>query len=253
MGAKENYEARKASDKAKGEADRRDRWWFNQRAPIDQFTGWLVAWTALLFLATIVNAGILWLTDHTLRDTLIANNRAWVWPEVEIAGDLDLTKREFPITVTLTNTGPAPATHVNVELYMNPSPSIPVEGIDEFCKKALRDRANSFNAIFRGRAIFPQRTIQEKSAADIWPEKFKAARAALHTPRSAGYIVVISVCVYYKFAVGRDTYRLTSRRFILVDSDKYTRGTAPLNPRKMFIAREKLRLEEDLFGSGFAE
>jgi hypothetical protein len=47
MGTKENYEARKADEKAKREANKSKRWWFNQRVPIDRFTGWLVAWTAV--------------------------------------------------------------------------------------------------------------------------------------------------------------------------------------------------------------
>jgi hypothetical protein len=82
MGAKENYEARKADEKAKREADKSKRWWFNQRVPIDRFTGWLVAWTALLFIATIINAGVLWKTDHTLKETLEASNRAWITPHI---------------------------------------------------------------------------------------------------------------------------------------------------------------------------
>jgi hypothetical protein len=76
MGAKENYEARKAAEKAKQEADRGDRWWFNQRTPIDRFTGWLVAWTFLLFIATIGSAVVLWKTDNTLHETLAETKKS---------------------------------------------------------------------------------------------------------------------------------------------------------------------------------
>jgi hypothetical protein len=76
MGAKENYEARKAAYQAKREADKSKRWWFNQRAPIDRFTGWLVTWTFLLFIATVINAGVLWKTDSTLHDTLLETKKS---------------------------------------------------------------------------------------------------------------------------------------------------------------------------------
>ena len=70
MGTKEQYEARKAS--AKAERDKQ-KWWFQQPDPINRFTGWLVAWTALLFFGTIISAGVLLKTDHTLQDTIAAN------------------------------------------------------------------------------------------------------------------------------------------------------------------------------------
>ena len=76
MGAKENYEARKVTEKASREADKSSRWWFNQRVPIDRFTGWLVAWTFLLFIATIGSAAILWKTDNTLHETLTETKKA---------------------------------------------------------------------------------------------------------------------------------------------------------------------------------
>jgi hypothetical protein len=76
MRAKENYEARKATEKAKHEAKKHRHWWFNQSAPIDRFTGWLVAWTALLFIATVINAGVLWKTDATLHDTLLETKKS---------------------------------------------------------------------------------------------------------------------------------------------------------------------------------
>jgi hypothetical protein len=76
MGTKENYEARKAADKAKHEAKRQRHWWFSQSVPIDRFTGWLVTWTALLFIATVINAGVLWKTDNTLHDTLLETKKS---------------------------------------------------------------------------------------------------------------------------------------------------------------------------------
>jgi hypothetical protein len=76
MGAKENYEARNAAEKAKRDASKESRWWFNQLAPIDRFTGWLVAWTALLFVATIISAAVLFITDHTLKDTLVETRKS---------------------------------------------------------------------------------------------------------------------------------------------------------------------------------
>ena len=72
MGAREQYEANKRAEETKVD---KKKWWFKQTAPIDRFTGWLVAWTALLFIATVLNAAILYVTDHTLR----AGQRAFVF------------------------------------------------------------------------------------------------------------------------------------------------------------------------------
>jgi hypothetical protein len=66
MGAIEDYKARNAAREArraeKQKPPEKRYWWFNLPNPIDRFTGWLVAWTAMLFLATVGNV---WVIHHT--------------------------------------------------------------------------------------------------------------------------------------------------------------------------------------------
>src|SRR5689334_7824038 len=51
--------------------------------PLARYTAWLALSTFFLFLATVFNVMILWWTDQTLRDTLIAANRAWVQVQLD--------------------------------------------------------------------------------------------------------------------------------------------------------------------------
>lgn len=67
MGTEEAYKARKRADETQKD---KKKWWFNQGEPIDQFTGWLVAWTALLFVATICSVVVLLITDRTFNEQL---------------------------------------------------------------------------------------------------------------------------------------------------------------------------------------
>lgn len=77
MKSKEHYEAARRHNEAKRAAAKAERaaveaeqqaaidskkWWFKQRNPIDRFTGWLVVWTAFLFIATVASAIISALT-----------------------------------------------------------------------------------------------------------------------------------------------------------------------------------------------
>jgi hypothetical protein len=113
MGALEEYKARNAAREArraeKQQPPKKDVWWFREPLPIDRFTGWLVAFTALLFIATIVNAIVLWITDHTLRETLEANNRAWI-AVTDIVGDgTPVLNHPVTVKVGLRNSGQSPA------------------------------------------------------------------------------------------------------------------------------------------------
>lgn len=119
-------------DSQKGEK-RREPWWFKQPLPIDRFTGWLVAWTALLFVATVINAGILYITDTTLKETLgetrkaseaatksvalaekslIAANRAWIAPDAVIILNKLALGKPLNLGITYRNIGKEPATDV---------------------------------------------------------------------------------------------------------------------------------------------
>jgi hypothetical protein len=62
--ARERYEAKKILEAGR-QATRKDSsgWWFGQRNQIDRFRGWLVAWTALLRVGTVLSALVLYKTD----------------------------------------------------------------------------------------------------------------------------------------------------------------------------------------------
>ncbi|MCK1653846.1 hypothetical protein IVA88_20725 [Bradyrhizobium sp. 149] len=92
MGAVEEYKARNAEREArraeKQKPPEKTGWWFSQPVPIDRFTGWLVAWTALLVTATIANVIIINHTDekvgkqaeiaHRQLDVMKAQTRPWL-------------------------------------------------------------------------------------------------------------------------------------------------------------------------------
>jgi hypothetical protein len=76
LSIRERYEAQKeARERSNQERGPQPWWWLGQRDPIVRLTKWLVIWTALLFVGTVVSAGILWKTDGTLR----AGQRAFVF------------------------------------------------------------------------------------------------------------------------------------------------------------------------------
>jgi hypothetical protein len=72
MRAVDEYKARNAAREARHAENKnlqkKEPWWFKQPLPIDRFTGWLMVFTGLLFLATVVSAAILIKTDFTLGD-----------------------------------------------------------------------------------------------------------------------------------------------------------------------------------------
>jgi hypothetical protein len=87
-------------------------WWLGQRDPIARFTLWLVISTTLLFTATGISAVVLLVTDHTLKKTMIASNRAWVVPtSMTLLADIK-TGQETNIAFVFGNAGHEPAVKV---------------------------------------------------------------------------------------------------------------------------------------------
>jgi hypothetical protein len=73
--SKKQYEARKAAHDARyKEKLPMPWWWLGQREPVARFNAYLVIATVMLFLIAIK-------TDSTLKETLIASNRAWIAPK----------------------------------------------------------------------------------------------------------------------------------------------------------------------------
>jgi hypothetical protein len=100
------YEARKEAHQRRAEERKCvPLWWLKQRDPIARFTKWLAILTALLVVATIINAYILLVTDHTLRRTMVNGQRAYVAPKA-VRFDPD------SVRLDLQNSGSTPADDV---------------------------------------------------------------------------------------------------------------------------------------------
>jgi hypothetical protein len=99
LGIRERYEAQKeASDRRAQERSPQPWWWLGQRDPIVRLTKWLVIWTALLFVGTVVSAAILWKTDHTARESFTAVQRAFV-----TVNEVKIEKFQVPVYGIITN------------------------------------------------------------------------------------------------------------------------------------------------------
>ncbi len=105
-------------DDSKKSNKQHDGWWFKHPGPIERLTGWLVLWTALLFVGTTASAIILWRTDRTLHETLDASNRAWI-SIVDASLDNTLIENK-PIlgSVTYQNIGKSPALKANYIMFL---------------------------------------------------------------------------------------------------------------------------------------
>jgi hypothetical protein len=150
MGTEQENKARKDADDPKNPDQQYNGWWFNHPGPIERLTGWLVLWTALLFVGTMSSTFILWRTDNTLRETLDASNRAWI---SVIDASLDNEPAEgLPLLGHLTyqNIGRAPALNANYVMFLQGLPTKDAAG----ARKTLSDDA--CRAVIPGNlAIFP--------------------------------------------------------------------------------------------------
>jgi hypothetical protein len=133
MGIKEDYEARKRAEQAKIEARRSRVWWFKQAAPIDRFTGWLVAWTCMLFIATIGNAIILKHTDDKIGaqakiagrqlDAMEADQRPWLKVSIGVKQFFFQENKDVFIwlDIKLKNIGKSPARNIQSSFMLIPT------------------------------------------------------------------------------------------------------------------------------------
>lgn len=115
MGAIEEYKARNAArESRRAEKDKppeKEPWWFKQKLPIDRFTGWLVAWTALLFVATIANAVILHSTDDKIKESYAVVQRPFVTAR-EVIIDPNLMPGYWTFGVRFENSGGTPTSEM---------------------------------------------------------------------------------------------------------------------------------------------
>lgn len=189
MGAREEYDSKKAADKARQEHARQKdkktteaailgkKWFFNHPDKIVRYTGWLQLYTLALFVATlllfsaaVVTAIILHNTDDKINRQLglmEADLRPWIKVETEVYQDLDLRQGSgaIPIKFILVNVGKSPA--FNVEIL--PRPFLLFDGHTDLfgeqkdlCKVARDERQNNSRDIInagRGIFIFPNERI----------------------------------------------------------------------------------------------
>lgn len=123
MGAEQNNKPAKESAKlAKaGDDPKQQPWWFNQALPIDRFTGWLVAWTCILSIATLglgIAAFFQWRelhkTDETLRKTLVISQRAWIAPSTLNVAGTERAGKNLQVQIGFSNVGNSPAIDLRV-------------------------------------------------------------------------------------------------------------------------------------------
>lgn len=123
IGTEQENEAHQSDDKANKSGQQHNDWWFKHPGTIERFTGWLVVWTALLFVGTMASAIILWRTDSTLRETLDASNRAWI---SVVDAELQNTPAEgLPLLGNLNyqNIGKSPALNANYVMFLQELPT----------------------------------------------------------------------------------------------------------------------------------
>jgi hypothetical protein len=210
MGAKEQDEANDRADDTKVD---KKKWWFKQREPIDRFTGWLVAWTALLFIATIVSAGILWKTDNTLRETLEVNQRPWLAISARPIGDAGINDDgvlSLPVEYSLKNSGRTPAVGVTIEddLYVGGGAFDVPDAQRKACSRKQAPLKDDDLGV--GYSVFPDDIVKSQNALIASQEQVKRAVATNEAFQRATKIsrdttalnIWIVGCVNYYFTFG---------------------------------------------------
>ena len=207
MGAeKDNKPAKAKAKPAKAENDSKKQWWFNQSLPIDRFTGWLVIWTFLLFIATTGLAVVAVFQWHELRSTdhniakqakianeqlaeMRAGQRAWIaLASVEIGGPLEFndTKATIWINLTLKNVGNKPAIQTNVFVHLNTKNKF-IDYVNKppFCPE--------INTGF-GYTLFPNASTEETQGI---PKTWSASGAPPQFSKSGDLTFFVEGCVFY--------------------------------------------------------
>lgn len=84
-------------------------WWFQEREPLNRFTGWLMAYTCVLVIVSALQFCTIQNTDTTTHDALVAANRAWVAP---VSADFivpPVVGERMQVRMTYRNVGHSPA------------------------------------------------------------------------------------------------------------------------------------------------
>jgi hypothetical protein len=249
MGAKEEYKAQNAERDTRRAEKQNSKWWFRQPIPIDRFTGWLVAWTALLFAATIANVVILNLTDDKIGqqltvmkgqlDLLSLDQRPWLALDVSTKGPLSHDRKGWdyglswylPLDYRIKNVGKTPAIDVAFFAHIVPVAT----GVGRIFLQDELERACVFwermqqIGIGNSELIFPQEEWPEKQFEVHGPENtFEAAKKADgQTLKYLGQFLV-TACVVYKPTFEVDVPFRTAKEYYVGDK---SRGAIDLDGR----------------------
>ena len=222
MTSAEQYYVGKAPQQ---KADKNEPIWFKQPLPIDRFAGWLVAWTALLLLATAINAGTLYKTDYTPQRTVTAIQRPWVSFQIILRGPFRVLPDgtgSAPFEGRFKNYGNSVANAVNLEFEMTARATRTGVQPGEQIYKSICDKARS-NQSAIGLTLFP---------ADEEKRFFEAAINAAHMQAGAyfyyGEALVLPIlygCVTYRSEFSENTHRTAFAFKLRQKSDTiYTHG-----------------------------
>lgn len=111
--AKEKYKPHALSAYAKYKEWSNGPWWFQEKEPLNRFTGWLMAYTAVLVAVSSLQFCTLQNTDRTTRDAVIAANRAWLAPVSAAFEREPVVGQKMHVRLTYRNVGRAPALKFN--------------------------------------------------------------------------------------------------------------------------------------------
>jgi hypothetical protein len=238
MGAIEEYKARNtARDARRAETKKppgRVRWWFSQPVPIDRFTGWLVAWTALLFIATAANVLVLNHTDEKIGkqakiatdqakiaadqakimrnqlDVMEADQRPWISMVAmpKIASPLHMITNSWAtvdLTFTIKNSGRLPARRVAIALKIIGFPrSGDLLGEQQrFCNRG--DEPLPAGAKYAEFTIFPGDQYEVTESASALANDLVEMRASNNKRRAL--VAGIVGCINYQFISDERVHR----------------------------------------------
>lgn len=252
---------------------------------ISIFTFWLTLATIGLGIVAVLQIGFLDRSEtiasrsanaakqsaDVAKDTLIATQRPWMWPEtLAVASDL-VFKEDRSATISIRyiikNMGNTPALNVWPELKLFPFFWGKVEGeppnftnivpqtmvskdLRDWCRgNAERDEQAAKADWVHGEPVFPGKTL----SSGINGLTMQAGSAENRTQMSGGEVVpILYFCVTYRFPADEKSH-YTGQAFMVMRADPSADGGArAINPAEGSIPAAEVRLIPQPFGSGSA-
>jgi hypothetical protein len=203
------------------------------------------------------------------RDTLIATQRPWVWPDVRLASDLVFDDKGATVTFgyTLRNSGNTPALRVEVypRFFMfdwgeikntEPVPTVvrpqtrPDEELLKLCRGAVIFSEQKAKVEFLlGDPLFPNKEIESGVTLNIPKDAVDTATAA-SGPKLV--LPILLFCVTYRYPADTKSH-YTGFAFIITRKPINASGEAgDIKPAEGTIPSMALRLLPHPFSSGMA-